>query len=375
MLLYKYLEMACNQHGNKYAIQCDNSRITYDVLKKEVDLLFSYLREQGIESGVNVGVILHNSIDYVKILIALSRNNNKVFLLNPNVSQDELIEMKKKGKIQIFIIESYLEKLLIPLECPYIVRKNLINKKVTRTWGTLEQNSQEGFCFVQCSSGTTGVSKMAQRTIENLNEDSNNIISTLNYQSDDVIYCPVPMYHGYGLTMGLIASLHAASLLITDRWFIVKNSAEKLRNASIIIGVPEIFERMAESSDFIEADTFLHAKWIISSSNKLSKETALNFYKKYKRWINQMYGMMEVSTISVNLFPDVNNYWSVGRIINGLEFRVQNNVLYVKGKTVSEAYLVDGGEKNITGADGWFKTNDIVQFSNNLLFLVDRYKE
>ena len=262
----------------------------------------------------------------------MSRNNNKVFLLNPNVSQDELIEMKKKGKIQIFIIESYLEKLLIPLECPYIVRKNLINKKVTRTWGTLEQNSQEGFCFVQCSSGTTGVSKMAQRTIENLNEDSNNIISTLNYQYDDVIYCPVPLYHGYGLTMGLIASLHAASLLITDRWFIVKNSAEKLRNASIIIGVPEIFERMAESSNFIEADTFLHAKWIISSSNKLSKETALNFYKKYKRWINQMYGMMEVSTISVNLFPDVNNYWSVGRIINGLEFRVKNNVLYVKGK-------------------------------------------
>ena len=59
MLLYEYLEMACNQHGNKYAIQCDNSRITYDVLKKEVDFLFSYLREQGIESGVNVGVILH----------------------------------------------------------------------------------------------------------------------------------------------------------------------------------------------------------------------------------------------------------------------------------------------------------------------------
>lgn len=375
MLLYKYLEMACHQHGKKYAIQCDNSRITYDMLKKEVDLLYSYLHEQGIESGVNVGVILHNSIDYVKILIALSRNNNKVFLLNPNISQNDLKEMKREGKIQIFIIESYLEKLLITLRYPYIIRKNLVNQNVTRTWEKLEHNPKEIFCFVQCSSGTTGVSKMAQRTIENLSEDSNNIISSLNYQTNDVIYCPVPLYHGYGLTMGLIASLHAASLLITDRWFIVKNAAKQLNSATIIIGVPEIFDRIVKSSEYIKKNTFLHVKWIISSSDKLSKETALSFYKTFNRWINQMYGMMEVSAISVNLFPDINNYWSVGRITNGLEFKVVNNVLYVKGKTVSQAYLAHGEKKYIIDEDGWFKTNDMVQFNNDLLFLVDRCKE
>lgn len=374
MLLYKYLENICSQYGQRAAMQYENTIITYNTLKNHVDTLYLYIREQGIQSGVNVGLILHNSIDFAEILIALSRNNNNVFLLNPNINQSDMKEMEKKGQIQIFIVESYLENLFDGLSCPYILRKDLINRCVTRIWGDLESDSSASFRLVQCSSGTTGVSKMAQRSIENLSTDSDNIITSLNYHVEDVIHCPVPMCHGYGLTMGLIASLHTGCLLIIDRWFIVQNAYERLSKATIIIGVPEIFNRIVESPEYIKDTTFENFKWIISSGDELSEKTAAKFYHIFNRWINQMYGMMEVSTIAVNLSPDANNYMSVGNLITGLDFKVVDNVLYVKGKTVSEIYLTELGEVSSLDQEGWFKTKDVVEIRNGSLFLVDRCK-
>lgn len=372
MLLYEYLENTCSRYGQQAAMQYDDSIITYDKLKKQVDEIYSYIREQGIREGNNVGLILHNSIDYAKILIALSRNNNKVFLFNPNIFQENLEKMSKKGEIQIFIIESYLEKLFDGLLCPYILRQDLINQKIIRCWGELPGDSASSFCLIQCSSGTTGLSKMAQRTIENLSIDSDNIIYSLNYQVQDTIYCPVPMYHGYGLTMGLIAALHTGCLLVIDRWFVVQNAYERLKKSTIIIGVPEIFDRIVESPEYITASTFEQAKWIISSGNELSESTAAKFHQVYQRWINQMYGMMEVSTIAVNLLPNTTNFMSVGKIVNGLDIKIIDNVLYLKGKTVSQYYLTEGGKESSLDQEGWFKTNDIVNFNDDNLFLKDR---
>lgn len=372
MLLYKYLENICFQNGQRIAMQCDDNLITYDQLKIQVDALYLYLRDKGIKSGVDVGLILHNSIDYAKILIALSKNNNKVYLLNPNITQTDMNTIQKKGKIQIFIVESYLNELFTGSLCPYILRQDLINQSVTRTWGNLARDSTASFCLVQCSSGTTGVSKMAKRSIENLSTDSDNIVNYFNYQAHDVIYCPVPMCHGYGLTMGLIAALHTGCTLITDRWFIVQNAYERLSKATIIIGVPEIFNRIVDSQKYIKHNTFEHAKWIISSGDELAEKTALEFHQAFKRWINQMYGMMEVSTIAANLSPDITNYLSVGELITGLEFKIVDNILYLKGKTVSNIYLTEAGEESSLDKEGWFKTNDVVKFNKNVLFLTDR---
>ena len=85
-------------------------------------------------------------------------------------------------------------------------------------WNSTDNFSNENV-LIQSSSGTSGTAKLAYRTKENIKTDINNIVQSLKYEKTDTVYSSVPLCHGYGLTMGLLAPLKVGAKIIMEKWF------------------------------------------------------------------------------------------------------------------------------------------------------------
>jgi long-chain acyl-CoA synthetase len=392
MLLYETLEETTRVHHDKIALSYENQKISYAELKDRVDIFASGLKNFNISSDMRVGLFLHNSIEFVVCLYGLAKNGNIIGLLNTRLTAEELENKLEILKLDVVITENYSYNALIANK-PYIdekytfvLRKSHMGKKLSiediLKRGILRSSDYNNTAnlddniLIQSSSGTTGVSKSAYRTHKNLFIDTNNIISTLKYNSKDIIYCTAPFCHGFGLTMGLLSPVRCGAMIHIERWFMANRffSIYEDLKPTIFLGIPDDYDNMgkyAGDSSF----AFLYRKWFLCSGSPLSKETGMQFNKKFDIWINQVYGMMEASTITVNLESDKNNFLSVGKPVINVSVRLGNKSsfsgdgesgeIFVKSDALSKEYIKSGKSVRIQTVDGWFGTRDIGKKDRN----------
>lgn len=389
MIIYEMLQQSALAYADKTALVYGNETITYSELKQRVDSLQKGLLKRGIGPTDRVGLILHNSIDFVVFLYALSQNGNIVCLLNAQWSVKELERKILSTRLDKSIAEYYVKKrigeennaldesVILKDECIF---SNLFCSGETGSFPFSIEEENEA--FIQSSSGTTGFSKMAYRTHKNLDLDSRNIVQTINYTKNDVVFSSVPLCHGYGLMMGLIAPIRCGATIWIQRWFDSKAFLENYEEVkpSIFLGIPEIYDCLYSELQGNKFD-FKYNKWFLCSGASISSETGRNFYQVSKIWVSQIYGMMEVSTICANLNSNEDNYLSVGQPIKQIQLKLKpmkQDDLYeilISSDTVSKTYIVQGNDCVIPTEVGWFCTKDIGYFKEDNLFLIDRKKE
>ncbi len=67
---------------------------------------------------------------------------------------------------------------------------------------------------------------------------------------DDVLCCPPPLFHCFGLVMGFLASVcHGSSIIFPSPQFEVKPVLDALVNATALLGVPTMFVALLEEND------------------------------------------------------------------------------------------------------------------------------
>ncbi|GEM_PF-808984 len=398
MSLYKNLKSSSVKYPDKVAIISNNHEVTYADFKLKVDKLSVGFRCANISSDSRVALIMHNSTEFIFTLFALEKNKNLVCLLNPNFDLREVMIKLKAVKIDVVVIENYIYEKIIEIDPNFdknyhviLKNSNEVGKKTLLDVMNIDENynmhdlkyNMDEKVLVQTSSGTTSSSKMAYRTRRNISVDSENIISTFNYSPQDIIYCAVPLCHGYGLTMGLIAPVKCGATIHVDKWFLVNRffSTYFDLKPTIFIGTPETYEIMNQYKN--NKIDFSYRKWFLCSSSALTEEIGINFHENFGIWINQVYGMMETSTISANLNPNEDNFLSVGKPVNSVKVRINNEAnndnkegeILINSETISSEYIDIHGNENILDEDSWFRTRDIgIKDSANNIKIVGRAK-
>ena len=378
MILYQMLKRTANKYPKKTAIIYNKIATTYQEYLRQVDHLQQCLKMFGIYNDMRVGLIFHNSDMYCFTLYALSKNNNISCLMNPLWNEDEIERKLRIARLEVAIVEDYVWKVIkqkkseLCNEIRFITRtqlqemmRNILAQEVDECCEVSEKDLWRKE-LIQSSSGTTGCSKMAYRSQRNLLYDARNIVSTLQYDSSDIVYCPVSICHGYGLTMGIIAPVMCGATIVIERLFRCKhflNHYDKIR-PTIFLGIPENYEEMCTYLEGKKMD-FSYRKWFFCSGAPIKRETGEAFFEITNFWINQVLGMMEVSTICANLSPTRDNFLSVGTPVLNVNVkldRCKKNTylsLFVKSETVSKEYIVDGKDVPIEFYNGWFHTKDI----------------
>ena len=240
------------------------------------------------------------------------------------------------------------------------------------------------------TSGTTGVPKGAELTHAGLTRNASlTARNLLNAASDDVVMGCLPLFHVFGLTCALNATIAVgASLTLLPRF----DPARALEivgrdRVTIFEGVPTMYAAMLHDPAGARADTS-SLRVCVSGGAAMPAEVMRGFEQAFGCMILEGYGLSETSPVASFNHPDrVRKPGSIGTPIQGVEMRVVDNEgaelpvgqigeIVIRGHNVMKGYWRNPGATAETITDGWLKTGDLARVDEDgYFYIVDRKKD
>jgi malonyl-CoA/methylmalonyl-CoA synthetase len=228
------------------------------------------------------------------------------------------------------------------------------------------------------TSGTTGRSKGAMLTHDNLHSNAAMLKDYWGWVPGDVLVHALPIFHVHGLFVAIHGALLNGSKMLWHGKFDPKRVIADLPRATVFMGVPTLYVRMLAESALNKAST-RHMRLFIAGSAPLLIETFQAWQERTGHTILERYGMSETIMLSSNPYRADKRHGgqterrggTVGFPLPGVSLRVVDDAgqpvavdeiggIQVKGPNVFPGYwrMPEKTAEEFT-ADGFFKTGDV----------------
>ncbi len=221
------------------------------------------------------------------------------------------------------------------------------------------------------TSGTTGRSKGAMLTHDNLASNSLSLVDYWRFTDKDVLIHALPIYHTHGLFVASNVTLFARASMIflpkLDPELIIKLMAR----ATVLMGVPTFYTRLLQSPNLTKEST-AHMRLFISGSAPLLAETHREWFARTGHAVLERYGMTETNMNTSNPYDGERVPGAVGQALPGVTVRVTDpetgkelapdtiGMIEVKGSNVFKGYWrMPEKTKAEFRDDGFFITGDL----------------
>jgi fatty-acyl-CoA synthase len=393
-----------------------NLRFTYGQFEERVNTLARGLLTTGIEKGDHVGIWATNVPDWLTYLFALSRIGAVAVTVNTAYRLAELeyllrqSDMKALCLISGFRDSDYVGMVteLVP-ELRSCQRGELSSARFPRLRtvifigpekhrgmystpelllrGSHEQNdalerisrslSCEEVINMQYTSGTTGFPKGVMLTHLNILNNGFHIGERQRFTPDDKVCLPVPLFHCFGLVLGIMAILtHGATAVIVESFdaLLVLASVQKER-CTALYGVPTMFIAELAHPMFRLFDTGSLRTGIMAGSPCPVEVMNRVISDMHASEITIAYGLTEGSPVMTQTSTDDPvdlRVSTVGQALPGIQVRIvdpaTNRELAPgeQGEVVCRGYNVMKGYYNMSDAtaaaideEGWLHSGDL----------------
>jgi len=238
------------------------------------------------------------------------------------------------------------------------------------------------------TSGTTGLPKGAELTHSNLMSNAELLWTDLvAMTSQDVVFGGLPLFHVFGQTCGLNATmLCGASIVLLPRFDAATAQGLILEQGiTIIVAVPTMFTALAEGDSIVAPALRVAA----SGGAALPVEVLARFEARWNCTVLEGYGLSETSPCATfNHMGRPRKVGSVGEAVYGVDDCIfgedgvelpigEVGEIAVRGKNVMKGYwnAPEATAKAIR-PDGWFLTGDLGrEDEDGYFFIVDRKKD
>jgi len=240
------------------------------------------------------------------------------------------------------------------------------------------------------SSGTTGLPKGVMLTHRNLVANALQVIAVRPFRRDDVLVGFLPLFHTYGQTVVMNASLREGATVVTMPRFDLEQylALSQEYRATLAYIVPPVVLALAKHPS-VDGFDLSSLRSILSGAAPLDAELAGACSERLGCEVVQGYGMSEASPVThmtpVGAPP---NPGSIGPLVPGTEARIVDvatgdevepgspGELLVRGPQVMKGYLNNEAATSNTIVDGWLHTGDVAAVGGDGWFtIVDRIKE
>ncbi|MGR3502626.1 malonate--CoA ligase [Pseudaestuariivita sp.] len=239
-----------------------------------------------------------------------------------------------------------------------------------RAFDTVPRSSEDLAAFLY-TSGTTGRSKGAMLTQENLLSNAVTLADLWQFTEADVLLHALPIFHTHGLFVATNVMLAAGGSMILLPKFDLDAMIAWLPEATSMMGVPTFYTRLLGDARFTR-DLTEHMRLFISGSAPLLAETHVQFETRTGHRILERYGMTETNMNTSNPYDGARIPGTVGLPLPGVEVKVTDaktgetlgpgNVgqIEVRGPNVFKGYW-QMPEKTAAELreDGFFLTGDL----------------
>ncbi len=247
---------------------------------------------------------------------------------------------------------------------------------------------------IQFTSGTTGAPKGATLTHHNILNNGFFIGETMAYTQADRVCIPVPLYHCFGMVIGVLACLtHGSAMVFPGEGFDPLATLETVaaERCTSLYGVPTMFIAQLEHPRFAEFDLSSLRTGVMAGTTCPIEVMRRAMAQMHLRDITICYGMTETSPVSFQTTLDDSverRVTTVGRVHPHLEAKVidaEGRIVPpgVTGELCTRGYAVMlgyWGERERTEAAidpaGWMHTGDLATLdADGYCAIVGRIKD
>ena len=236
------------------------------------------------------------------------------------------------------------------------------------------------------TSGTTGRSKGAMLSHENLASNSLMLRDYWQFTDQDVLIHALPIFHTHGLFVATNVALLAGALLVFLKGFNADEILEAMPRATALMGVPTFYTRLL-ADPRLTRERAANMRLFISGSAPLLVDTHEEWEARTGHRILERYGMTETNMSTSNPYDGERRAGTVGFPLPGVEARImagdkevptgETGVLHVRGANVFQGYW-QMPEKTAEELlpDGWFITGDMARMDEDgYVTIVGREKD
>jgi len=366
--LFTLLERSFLAAGNRTAIRSPSgdSKLSYTGLQRRVCRYANALVEMGVQPGDRVTIQVEKSIANVLLYLAVLKVGAIYQPLNPAYTDTEFAYFVGDAEPRLMVRDptrgvDFGDVKVVTLDCKgegslasLAERMADHHETVPRVGGDLA-----GLLY---TSGTTGRSKGAMITHDNLSSNAQTLAELWGIRASDVLLHALPLFHVHGLFVALNTAFLAGSEIVWLEKFDADAAAAALPQATLMMGVPTFYTRLLAMRNF-ERASCANMRLFISGSAPLSAEAHRHFEMRTGHAILERYGMTETGMITSNPLAGSRVAGTVGFALPGVAVRIagtQPGVIEVKGPNVFKGYwrMPEKTQEDFSG-DGYFITGDM----------------
>ena len=378
------------------AIKLDAFEATYRVLDEGSARVAGLLRARGVGPGDRVGIMLPNVPFFPPAYYGILRLGAVVVPMNVLLKGREIaFYCRDSGARVLFAWHDFADAarsgageagtelvLVAPGEFEQLIM-------ATEPVRELADRDDGDTAVILYTSGTTGTPKGAELTHANLRRNADVSRAMFDIGPDDVVLGALPLFHSFGQTCAMNATLAGGGTLTLIPRFDPGKALEIMQRdrVTVFAGVPTMYGAMLH---YPQRDRFdLSALRVCASGGAaMPVEIMRGFEQAFGCRVLEGYGLSETSPVASFNQPDrPSKPGSIGTPIEGVEMKVVDDdghdlpvgevgEIVIRGHNVMKGYL---GRPDATAQAiraGWFHTGDMARVDEDgYFFIVDRKKD
>lgn len=359
----------------------DGAHISYGDLIARAGQMANVLVARGVKPGDRVAVQVEKSVANIVLYLGTVRAGAVYLPLNTAYTLNELDYFIGDAEPSLVVCDPARAEGLAPIAAKVKARVETLGPdgkgslteaadKASSEFTTVSRENDD-LAAILYTSGTTGRSKGAMLSHDNLASNSLSLVDYWRFTDKDVLIHALPVYHTHGLFVATNVTLFARASMIflpkLDPDLIIKLMAR----ATVLMGVPTFYTRLLQNPA-LSRETTKHMRLFISGSAPLLAETHREWSARTGHAVIERYGMTETNMNTSNPYDGERVPGAVGFPLPGIAVRVTEpetgkelpreeiGMIEVKGPNVFKGYWrMPEKTKSEFRPDGFFITGDL----------------
>jgi len=398
--LYDQFARRAPSPGKVFIETPEGRKVTYGDLAAGSARIANVLADRGVVAGDRVAAQVDKSPDAILLYLACLRAGAVFLPLNTAYTPAEIEYFLGDARPRVFVCEPQnrdkLQAVAMGAGVSHVetlgVREDGSLMEAARAAPDAFEDVARGpddLAAILYTSGTTGRSKGAMLSHDNLASNALTLADYWRFTQDDVLIHALPIYHTHGLFVAMNTMLLAGGSM----FFLPKLDPDLMlqlmsRGATAMMGVPTFYTRLLQHPGLTREAT-KNMRLFVSGSAPLLAETHREWTQRTGHAILERYGMTETNMNTSNPYEGDRVPGAVGFPLPGISVRITHpesaailpqgeiGMIEVKGPNVFKGYW-NMPEKTAAEfrSDGFFITGDLGKIdSRGYVSIVGRDKD
>lgn len=386
MTLIEMMKRNVDLYPQKTALIYKDLEISYEMLYEKSKTLSNFLIGIGLKKGERVGLLMHKTPEVIVSFLGVTTTGGVVLPIDYNQTISHIQSLLNLTDPCALIISESFQPLLSRLKVPCFENNIIVigqkAKKHYHSWDDIMAGNSHDFpgvdiqgddtAYLNLTSGTTGVSKCAVTTHDNIYWNTLSAVEGMELTREDVHLCMFPVFaHPHEL---FARPLYLGGTIVLIDKISPKHIARAIKDNHVtcMMAIASIYETLVRLHEPLSFN-LTSLRLPESGGMHVNPTLAKQFKERFKIPIVPVWGSTESAGIA--LATPINGRYkqgSMGKACPYYEVKIidedgkelpphEVGEMVINGPAVCSKYFRSLEETKKYIKDGWFYTGDIVK--------------